>query len=269
MIYETIQLTACETKTKLIVYAPDNHPEIDEQRTRPAVVLCAGGAYAFRSFREAEPIALQLMAADVCVFMLEYAVAPARYPTALTQLAAAVQYVRKHAQKYHVKSDKIVVMGFSAGGHLAASLGVRWNEAFLAKSLKAHPSQLRPNGMILCYPVITGGTFTHEGSMKNLTGEEDADKWECQSLEQLVSSDTPPVFLWHTYSDPSVPVENSMLFFSALRKHGVNAELHIYPKGGHGLSLCNSLTSAPNNPESIQPAAENWLSMAIRWLKDL
>ena len=269
MIYETIQLTACETKTNLIVYAPDNHPEVEKMRTRPAVVLCAGGAYAFRSFREAEPIALQLMAADVCVFMLEYAVAPARYPTALTQLAAAVQYVRNHAQRYHVKPDKVAVMGFSAGGHLAASLGVRWHEAFLAEMLKAQPRELRPDGMILCYPVITGGAFTHAGSMKNLTGEEDPSKWECQSLENLVDEQTPPVFLWHTYSDPAVPVENSMGFFCALRRHGVNAELHIYPKGAHGLSLCNHLTAGPGNPGAVEPVAENWLCMAIRWLKYL
>lgn len=253
----------------MIAYAPDNHWEVDEERTRPAVVLCAGGAYAFRSFREAEPVALQLIAADICVFMLEYAVAPARYPAALIQLAAAVQYVRQHAQRYHVKPDKVAVMGFSAGGHLAASLGVRWKEPFLSEALNVQPYALRPDGMILCYPVISGGPFTHAGSMKNLTGEDDPGKWERQSLENLISPETPPAFLWHTYSDPSVPVENSVLFFSALRRHGVNAELHIYPKGGHGLSLCNTLTAGPHSSDAIQPAAENWLAMAIRWLKDL
>lgn len=269
MIYEDIKLTVNGKEVSLIAYAPDNHLEIDVKRTRPAIVLCAGGAYSFRSFREAEPIALQLVASDICVFILEYAVAPDRYPTALIQLAAAVQYVRKYAHRYHVKPDAVAVMGFSAGGHLAASLGVRWNEDFLRNALNEQADTLRPNGMILCYPVITGGTFTHHGSMKSLTGEEDPSKWGCQSLEHLVNSKTPPCFLWHTYPDPSVPVENSVLFFSALRKCGVNAELHIYPKGNHGLSLCNQITTGPNDLDMLQPVPENWLQMAIRWLKDL
>lgn len=270
MIYEKLMLAVPGGEAELTVYAPDNSPEIEPGRTRRAVVMCPGGGYWMRSDREAEPVALQLLAADICVFIVHYSVAPARYPLALTQLAAAVAYVRDHAARYHVEPDKIAVMGYSAGGHLAASLGVRWQEPWLSACLERSPDEIRPDGMILCYPVITGGPFTHAGSMENLLGTADRTAWEAQSLENLVSAQTPPAFLWHTYEDGAVPVENSLLFFTAMRRCGVSGELHIYPRGVHGLSLGNRLSCDPSaQPDYLQPEVENWLEMAVRWLHQL
>ena len=270
MFYETITLTTPFGSVKLTAYAPANSPEIEPGRVRPAVVMCPGGGYGFRSDREAEPVALQLLARDICVFLLEYHVAPARYPAAVTELAAAVAWVREHASQYHVQPDRIAVMGYSAGGHLAASLGVRWHEPWLSESLGKTPAQIRPDGMVLCYPVITGGSFTHEGSMENLLGTKDKALWTAQSLEDLVTDKTVPAFLWHTYEDTAVPVENSLFFFTAMRRCGVPGELHIYPKGVHGLSLCSALTCDPAQaPHLLQPDAAGWIDLAARWIRSV
>ena len=269
MYYEKLLLPVPGGEATLTVYAPENWLEIAPERTRRAVVMCPGGGYRFTSEREAEPVALQLLAADFCVFVLHYSVAPARYPVALTQLAAAVQYVRDHAERYYVNKDKVAVMGYSAGGHLAASLGVRWNEPWLAEQLGTTPQTLRPDGMVLCYPVISGGEFRHQGTFENLTGSSDSADWEAQSLEKLVHSGTPKAFLWHTFTDAVVPVENSVLFFSALRRCGIPSELHIYPDGPHGLSLATDLTIAPGRPDLLRPDVANWLEMVVRWLKQM
>jgi len=271
MIYEKHIVPVPGGDVEMTVYAPDNYPEIDPQRKRRAVIMCPGGGYWMRSDREAEPVALQLIAKDICVFVLHYAVRPAVYPLAVTQLAAAVAYVREHAAQFHVQADKVAVMGYSAGGHLAASLGVRWHEPWLSAALGRTPEEIKPDGMVLCYPVITGGPFTHEGSMENLTGSSDKNLWLSQSLEELVTEQTPKAFLWHTYTDAAVPVENSLFFFTAMRRCGVSGELHIYPQGAHGLSLGTELTYGPQHDTSVYKAPDliNWIDMAARWLKQM
>ena len=270
MIHRTITLNVPEQSVELTVYAPENYPEIDLKRTRPAVIVCPGGAYWMRSDREAEPVALHLAAADVCVFVLHYAVRPARYPVALQQLAAAVDHVRTHWEEYHVDPDRIAVMGFSAGGHLAASLGVRWHMPWLSQKLGKTPEDIRPNGMVLCYPVITGGPWTHAGSMENLLGTTDRAQWLSQSLEELVTDQTPKAFVWHTYEDEAVPLENSLQFFTAMRRCGVPGELHVYPSGVHGLSLGTEQSCNPVlQPEYIQREIGNWISMTARWLHQM
>jgi acetyl esterase/lipase len=150
-----------------------------------------------------------------------YPCAPARFPAALRALAEAVAWVRAGAAENHVDPRQISVCGFSAGGHLAGSLGVFWNAPFLAAETGLAPQDMRPDKMVLCYPVITGGEFAHKGSFDNLLGADaDAARRAEVSLEQHVTQDTPPAFLWHTYTDPGVPVENTMLFAMALRPCG-------------------------------------------------
>ena len=265
MIYEKITLPH---GGRLTAYCPDNLTEIGDTRNWPAVLICPGGAYAFVSQREAEPIALQMVAKDVSAFVLEYDVAPARFPTQLLQAAEALAYIRENAEKYKV--DKVSVMGFSAGGHLAASLGVRWQDELLKNELCKPNKMFRPDSLVLCYPVITAGEFTHAGSMENLTGSTDPEVWKMHSLETLVTDKTPKTFLWHTWEDEAVPVENSLLFASALRKAGVTAEMHIYPHGAHGLSLSNERVTFPEEYYSTMvPSVRNWTEMAIRWIKEL
>ncbi len=265
MIYQKLDILGAP----LTVYAPDNSPEIEPNRLHPAVLLCPGGGYRYTSDREAEPVALQLLAAGICVFLLRYSCAPARYPTALKEAAAAMDLIRKQADAYHVDPERVAVMGYSAGAHLACSLSVRWKEPWLAQALNTTAQALRPDGMVLCYPVISSGPFRHEGSFVALTGSERPEDWVPHSLEDLVAADTPRAFLWHTFNDTSVPVENSIALFSALRSHGVSTELHIYPDGPHGLSLANELTAAPAALMLHNPDVSGWIDQAIRWIKKL
>ena len=185
MIIETIsmQMPGSLPESRLITYIQDTYPEVDIP-SRPLVLICPGGAYAYTSPREGEAFAMQFLSMGFHAAVLKYSCAPAVYPTALTELASAIKLIREKADEWHV--DKVIVLGCSAGGHLAASMGVFWQEAFLAEAvgLKAEENEiLRPDGMILCYPVITSGEFAHRGSMDNLLGA--ARCMDATSLEKM------------------------------------------------------------------------------------
>ncbi|WP_077617954.1 alpha/beta hydrolase [Bacillus sinesaloumensis] len=271
MIHEKFDIPFNNENAILHTYLLDNSPSIDAERKRPMIVICPGGGYQFTSDREAEPVAIQLLSQGFHTCILRYSVAPAVFPTSLCQLASVVGMIRENADKWNVDSEKIIVMGFSAGGHLSASLGVFWNNEFLVEQLPYTNEQMKPNGLILSYPVISSGEHAHEGSFKALLGEqhEQADLLEYVSLEKQVSHETPPTFLWHTGTDASVPVENSMVFAQALLKNKVPMELHIYPEGAHGLSLGTEETQAKGKDSHIQPEVVNWIEMAGRWVKGL
>ena len=222
----------------LDTYFLADSPELKAGACRPAVVVCPGGGYAYTSDREAEPIALALCARGFHACVLRYPCAPARFPAALRALAEAVAWVRAGAAENHVDPRQISVCGFSAGGHLAGSLGVFWNAPFLAAE-----TGLAPQG-----------------------ADADAARRAEVSLEQHVTQDTPPAFLWHTYTDPGVPVENTMLFAMALRRAGVPFESHIYSVGGHGLSLANELTENTAGA-GVQAECTGWVDLAAGWLR--
>ncbi|MBO0994121.1 alpha/beta hydrolase [Bacillus sp. SD088] len=269
MIHEVIRIQTEQSEAKLYTYVLDNSPEIDQNRKRPAVIICPGGGYVKTSDREAEPVAIRLNAMGFHVFILRYSVQPAIFPTALTELATAVAHVRTRAQEWNIDPQKVIVSGFSAGGHLAASLGVFWEKEFLAKSAQVDKQLYKPNGLILSYPVITSGTHAHQGSFDALLGDQHEELREKLSLEKQVNAETPPTFLWHTFEDAGVPVENSMLFAVALRKHSIPFELHIYPNGGHGLSLANEESMSVQNNFGIQEECQNWIDMAGVWIRNL
>ena len=270
MIHEKIeiQLKDSEFKANLFTYFLDNSPEIEPKRKRPVVLICPGGAYAMTSDREAEALAVKFLAMGYHAAILRYSVAPARFPVALLQLATSVSMLRENAEKWHIDPNKIIVQGSSAGGHLAASLGVFWNKPFVSMTLGKKPEEIRPNGLMLSYPVITSGEKGHQGSFENVLGEAyvDEEKKRFLSLEYNVSRDTPPTFLWHTVTDNTVPVENSILFFQALHACDIPVELHIYPVGGHGLGLATAETADPNG-YGIQEECETWIQLAGDWVK--
>ncbi len=271
MLHKEIQIhvPGQQEPAVLISYIPSNSPEIEQDRRRPAVIICPGGGYHFLSDREAEPIAIRLNALGLNAFVLRYSVAPVRYPLPQRQLAMAVHFVRSHTSDFATDPNRIFVAGFSAGGHLAASLGVLWKDAACFSELGLPPEAIRPDGMILSYPVITSGEFAHRNSFLCLLGEKhDALKDEV-SLEKRVTEDTVPAFLWHTYEDALVPVENSLLLAAALRAHHVPMELHIYPLGRHGLSLSNDQVYGPEAESAIRPECKDWIDMAARWVFSL
>ena len=163
-------------------------------------------------------------------------------------------------------------MGFSAGGHLACAAGVYWDLPVVRDALGITDGQApeginRPDGMVLCYPVITGGNSAHKGSVKNFSGKDELDEAAINyfSLELHVNETTPPAFLWHTFNDQTVPVKNTLLFIDAMVDAGVPVEAHIFPDGIHGLSLCNADTAT--RPDHIRPEIAVWIDLAMSWMR--
>ncbi|MCM1023480.1 MAG: alpha/beta hydrolase [Prevotella sp.] len=230
---------------------------------RPAVVICPGGGYEYCSEREAEPIAVRFAAYGIQAFVLRYSCMK-RFPTNLLEAARAVAYVRENAEELGVDPDKIMICGFSAGGHLAASLAVHWKKSFMTDALGGDNSLWKPNGAVLCYPVITAGEKRHDGSIANIAGD-DVKLRELVSLENQVGGDVPPVFLWHTADDGCVPVENTLMFAAALAEKKIPFACHIFEKGAHGLSLCDEC--AASGDEHFNPDCGRWFSMAVDWIK--
>ncbi len=272
MIHKKIEIKAhgMEAVGNLYTYFLDSSIEMRPNEKRPVILMCPGGGYEMTSDREAEPMAMQFLAMGYHVAILRYSVCPVRYPAALLQVAESVLYLKEHADEYHIDPEKIVVQGCSAGGHLAANYGIAWNSPFLTKlmGMENDPERLCVAGLLLCYPVITSGEKAHEESFRNLLGEQYEEKKEELSLENQVTPDTPPTFLWHTATDETVPVENSLYFFQSCLQQGVSAELHIYPVGGHGLSLANEETCRANGI-GVQKECQSWISLAQTWLEEI
>ena len=219
---------------------------------RPAVLICPGGGYMHVSPRESDPIALPLFTAGFQVFILTYTIF--RENVALSEpeeeLAEALAEIKLRAKEYGVIPEKVAVMGFSAGGHLAASLCCHW---------KSYGEISRPDCGVLCYPVISTGRWGHDGSTEALTGME-KEKLDYYCLENQVTKDTPSFFIWHTFEDEIVNIRNSHMFVSALIENGIPYEYHVYEKGGHGLSTGRRETGF--EVKGIQ----SWLPLLIDWL---
>lgn len=260
-----IQVEGSLPEAKLCTYILDTSDELMIKK-RPLILLCPGGGYGYTSDREAEPLAMKFLAMGYHVAILRYSCEPAVYPTALLEVAQAMKLIHEYAEEWRVEEDKIFVQGCSAGGHLAASLGVFWQEEWIAEKIGATSDMLRPAGLILCYPVITSGEYAHRGSFENLLrGQYTEEMLERVSLEKQVTEHVPPVFLWHTYTDDAVPVENSLFFIQAMKKYDIPVEFHMYPLGGHGLSTCG-VQSANAQGYGVQEECATWLSLVETWL---
>ena len=246
-------------------YLPDSI-ERAFYKKRPAIIVLPGGAYRGTAAHEGEPIALQYVAAGFCAFVLDYSVYPNRFPQSLQEAFAAVAYVREHAEEYSICPDAVSVLGFSAGGHLAACAGTLWNHACMDGLLEKERKLYRPNSLVLCYPVI--GNRFHHNSMLNLyeKNEEELtdERMELLSLEKQVDGQTPPTFLWHNFGDTSVPCESSLCFASSLYRHGVPCELHLYSEGKHGCGLGNYLTG--NFDYNQRMVCDSWMKLSIDFL---
>lgn len=253
----------------LQAYIPDNSPEVDAERIRPAVLVLPGGGYKFTSDRENEPLALKFASEGICAFVLKYSCAPACFPQALCEALTSIKFIRENAKDFFIDTDNIAVCGFSAGGHLAASVGVFWNKEFIGEHIGEFGDKFKPNKLILSYPVIKSGEHAHQGSFDNLLGDDNKSYklLTLTSLEKQISSDTPPSFIWHTYEDDLVPVQNSLVFANELVGHGIPLELHIYRRGWHGLSLGNHIVDR-NRAFGDKHITSDWIDKAIRFIFD-
>lgn len=269
MIYKEypIKVEGSTDKAYLSVYLISHSEEINI-RKRPLIIICPGGGYCFVSEREAEMLALQWLALGYHAAVLYYSVEPAVYPTALLELATSVKMMKEHAEEWHIDADKILVEGSSAGGHLAASYGMFWNRKFIAEKLGTSSEMLRPAGMILNYPVITSGEYAHDDSFRSLLAGNYEEMKAEMSLENQVSADTPPAFIWHTNEDGLVPAENSLMLALAMRKQGIPVELHLYAKGGHGLSLSDERTNGMDGFGNVKEC-QSWMALADTWMKEV
>jgi acetyl esterase/lipase len=227
-----------------ITYYPTN-----AKHKHGCVIVCPGGGYEMKTMDyEGEEIAQMLNKNGIAAFVLDYRIKPDYHPAPVNDAFRAIEKVRALAEELGYISDKIAILGFSAGGHLAASAGTMWTT-----------TATRPDAMVLCYPVITMGKTAHVGSKTNLIGDRITEALVSDlSCENRVSRQTPPTFIWHTADDKAVQVENSLTMASALASKAVPFEMHIYPHGEHGLALAKD-----------DKVVSGWFGLCVDWLKRL
>lgn len=253
----------------LTAYVQDNVAD-QATRRRPAVIVCPGGAYAFCSDREADPIALAFLASGYQAFVLDYTVIDLSEPSELlpapqVDLARAVALVRAHANIWRVDEKNLGILGCSAGGHLCATYtALIRDEGFLARA-GVLAEEARVAWQVLCYPVIDfeAGWPEEASWAARICGEESP----LRHAQGLVGAQTPPTFLWHTATDGTVPVRNAYLYAGALAAQGVDHECHVFHKGRHGLSLATAQTA--HREGDVVPHVARWLELALEWLDEI
>lgn len=240
----------------LTPYLPDT-----TNATGAAMVICPGGGYAHLAPHEGNDYALWLNQHGVTCFVLKYRLGSNGYrqPAMLQDAARAVRWVRAHADEFKIDPRRIGIMGSSAGGHLASTLMTHFDSGNTNQDDPIERQSSRPDIGILCYAVITMGEFAHQGSKDNLLGKNPPPKLVTELSNELqVTTNTPPCFLWTTFEDKTVPMENSLMFAEALRENHVPFDFHVYQKGGHGMGLADKPPFAHPHP---------WANDSLFWLK--
>lgn len=297
MLSEVIKLYQDRKDVTLTTYILDDSKETRAGAPRPAVVICPGGAYLNCSDREAEPMAMKFLSMGYHAFVLRYSVyskggfdeidykkpfekkEECLYPAQIRELGMTMNMLRDNADKWHINKDQIAICGFSAGAHNCAMYSVYWNKPIVSDFVGVDAEKLRPNAMILGYPltdytfmkttmgddVIAKGLF----SMSNIAFLGEADPDDDKLLEispaKLVNDAVPPTFIWATANDELVPVQHSLLFASSLADAKIPYEMHIYEDGSHGLSAADQ-TSASAQRE-CRPLIQPWVDTAFAWLQ--
>lgn len=298
MLIKKIQLWKDNEHANLFAYILDNSKEFKTNINRPAVIICPGGGYLEVSDRESEPVAMRFAAQGYHTFILRYNTYfnkrisdfnnPPKgnersiFPGPLFDLAKSMTIIKENANKWFVDIGKVFICGFSAGAHLAASMGVHWQDDFLKKKFRVDSKIFKPNAIILGYPLtdynLMKEKLLHENQNESLRryfeisgkavfGKDNPTDEELSKLSPVnyVTSNTPPTFIWHTANDSMVYVENSLKFASQLTKNKIPYELHIFEDGPHGLSLCDETTAGEEI--HINPHCSIWFDLAIDWMK--
>lgn len=243
------------------------------QFKKKAILVIPGGGYGcVCSEREGEPIALAFLPYGYNAFVLHYSVNGEKtFPAQLKQASLAIKHIKDNAEEYGIDKEEVFAVGFSAGGHLCASLGTMWDKKEIYEDIDMPIGYNKPKGIILAYPVVSGvREYSHKGSFKNLFSSENPTKEQLEesSIELNVSEKSVPAYILHAANDSAVPVENSLLLAMEYSKYKIPFEMHIYKRGDHGFALANEITW-DGNEEFIQKANEKWIENAARWAESL
>lgn len=266
-VYELLGLTpGTAAGGRLLCWIPETPAAVSTRRRRPAVLILPGGAYQHTSPREAEPVALRFAAQGYAAFVLHYSCAPSCFPAALREAAMAMRCIRQMADAWGIDPHMVAALGFSAGGHLCGTLGTLYDAPEVADL--GSPERLRPDGLALCYPVAVSWGKIHEESFQNISGGDEGLRQRL-SLEKQVRPDMPPVFLWHTRDDGSVPCRNSLILAQALDDAGVDFALHVYRHGPHGLSTADAMAYPAQAVPEVSWDVPGWVPAAIRFFGEI
>ena len=236
-------------------------PEINvyPAKSKGAVVIFPGGGYEIRAEHEGHGYAKWFQSIGITAWVVDYRLSPYKHPAIISDAARAVRVVRANAEKYGYDKNKIAVMGSSAGGQLAGSISVHYDKEFYEPTDDIDKESARPDASILCYSALDMLEYRHDGTKNKLLGNRCTyEEKEFMSLYKQVTTDTPQTFLWHTAEDGVVPVENTLMYASALSKVMVPFEMHIFPKGWHGLGLAQNFEEA-----------KEWPGLCQQWLLGL
>lgn len=255
-------------ETLVTEYVTDVFPEI-KNTPRPVMIVFPGGGYRMLSDRENEPICLEYLAKGFHVFALKYAIRGYAYPTQLLQSAALMHYIRTNAEKLNVDSQKISIVGFSAGGHCAAMFATMANEPVVLNAFGVKKGDLVPNAAVLCYAVLTA-KYGHPTTMDEISGG-NQELREYLSLDRRITPETPPCFIFHTFDDKTVDVRNPLVFAASLKENGVSAQIRIAENGPHGVALADDRVCPPDGvlPISSYDFAEckGWIEESVEFLR--
>ena len=252
----------------LRVYLHENYPELNMNRRYPAMLVLPGGGYAMVSEREAAPIAERYFSYGYNAFILTYSVVPSRYPTQLVEAAMAMAYIRRNAACHFTDADHVAAIGFSAGGHLCGSLATMFADEVIGQYVDLSAEEIRPSAAVLSYAVINPQEGLSGGTFSNLCGGND-EILPLVTIDERVTENTPPLFIWHTFNDGCVDVSNAIKIAAAARANNVPFAMHIFGSGQHGLSTADGdVYSTAAMPQNVSKGVENWLKMSIDWLAE-
>ena len=261
MLYEKIKFDEQDDSAFLEIYISDKVCDF----VRNAILVIPGGGYAeVCSEREGEPIAMAFIPHGYNAFVLHYSVNKNPFPSHLIQASKAIKHIRDNAEKYNINPDKIFTVGFSAGGHLAASLGTMWHKQEIYDKIDMPFGYNKPTGVMLIYPVISAEY--HKLSFDNLFMN--TDYTDIADIEKNVSKNTCPAYILHTSNDEIVDVRNSLTLANALATNNIKFEMHIYPDAPHGIALANEITKC-GVEKWCNPSIATWVDNAVKWADNL
>lgn len=269
MKHERIFLDPSDDRVYIDTYITEEQSVI-----RDAMLVIPGGGYAGVCHeREGEFVGLAYIARGYNAFVLNYRVGTDRYPSQLIDASRAIVYIKRHAAEFGIDPERVFACGFSAGGHLAGSLAILWNEPMVTEALGISGGENRPRACVLAYSVVSAWLDTHKPSFENLLGVPFADisdeVRDRVSLEKNVNDSCAPLFIWHTAEDEGVPPIGSLTLCAKYIEQGLPVSLHIYPYGPHGLSLADRYCACGLPDRYVQPLAQSWVDESVAWMRTL